>query len=48
MEAAAATAGFLAVCGVAALAPNVKRPFELSAAAAPKRDEAGRAVVRHV
>ncbi len=30
---AVATAGFLVVWGVAALAPNVKRPFELSAAA---------------
>ena len=28
-----ATAGFLVVCGVAALAPNVRRPFDLSAAA---------------
>ena len=30
---AMATAGFLVVCGVAALAPNVRRPFELSTAA---------------
>lgn len=28
-----ATAGFLVVCGVAALAPNVRRPFDLSDAA---------------
>jgi peptidoglycan/LPS O-acetylase OafA/YrhL len=30
---AVATAGFLVVCGVAALAPSVRRPFDLSAAA---------------